>query len=633
MGYGRCVGGVGALAVATRMTVSIGVAVLVVMATAVPAPTVSPAVKARRPSSRLDRLDPGRDQPSRRPTTSTSTSVRNHFIAPTHPGQDIEYVAVTAPKEAWPVTGVGRLVWLALGPPSVWGPGGPAWPDEPWWKLSGLFDLTFDQSVQAGVADLEQAMAAHGNDHLVIYGYSQGAMIAIREKRKLAEQYPAGTKAPDIDFVLSGDLNLPNGGLLARFPGLYIPIIDLSFNGAEPTDTPFDTAVITRQYDGVADFPLYPLNVISLLNAVLGAIYVHPYTSTSAWLPIRRSRPLYQGTHGDTSYYFFETEDLPLFAPLRTLGVPEPVIDVVEPFFKVIVDLGYDRSIKPWEPTPARLIPPLNPVTVAGDLVNAIGEGIDNAAALIGLPPLPSIPAARAEITTADDTDETAMRQQATDTDADGNAAAGHRHRPDGNAAAGHRHRPDGNAAAGHRHRQTAMRSRPPTPTRGQRPPFRHPSRGSVPRGTRRRASWFAVRSGCTANRAADGRTPAMQTRQPPRPRLPAMWPRPREPLRQNRHRETVPQAPGRLTATPTIPKQPARIRLSITVPHSAFRMTIGYITSTTSERHCRASDYGYGLDVSGGSRTESGGLRNSRVFSADLAVSFHSAKATVAER
>ena len=249
-------------------------------------------------------------------------------------------------------------------------------------------------------------------------------------------------------------------------------------------------------------------------------------------------------------------------------------------------------------------------------------RGHHNAAALIGLPPLSSIPAARAEITTADDTDETAMRQQATDTDETAMRQQATDTDETAMRAAGHRHR---------RRRQCG--SRPPTPTRGQRPPFRHPSRGSVPRGTRRRASWFAVRSGCTANRAADGRTPAMQTRQPPRPRLPAMWPRPREPLRQNRHRETVPQAPGRLTATPTIPKQPARIRLSITMRHSAFRMTIGYITSTTSERHCRASDYGYGLDVSGGSRTESGGLRNSRVFSADLAVSFHSAKATVAER
>ena len=68
-----------------------------------------------------------------------------------------------------------------------------------------------------------------------------------------------------------------------------------------------------------------------------------------------------------------------MFGPLRTLGVPEPVIDVVEPFFRVIVELGYDRSIPPWEPTPARLIPTLDPATVAADLVDAIGEGINNA--------------------------------------------------------------------------------------------------------------------------------------------------------------------------------------------------------------------------------------------------------------
>ena len=118
-------------------------------------------------------------------------------------------------------------------------------------------------------------MAKHGNDHLVIYGYSQGAIVANLEKRKLAEQYPAGTKAPDIDFVLSGDPNLPNGGLAARFPGLYIPILDLSFNGPAPTDTQFDTVEINRQYEGVSDFPLYPLNVVSTVNALLGVFYVH----------------------------------------------------------------------------------------------------------------------------------------------------------------------------------------------------------------------------------------------------------------------------------------------------------------------------------------------------------------------
>jgi hypothetical protein len=219
MGYSRCVGRVGSLAVATRMAVSIGVAVLVVVATVVPVPvsTVSPPVRLSTSTDSTALILGGTTVPT--PDDAYIDAVRNHFIAPTHPGQDINYVAVTTPEEFWPITGLGRLVWFALGPPEIWGLGGPGWPDEPWWKLSGLFDLTIDQSTQQGVTDLETAMAAHGNDHLVIYGYSQGAMIAIREKRKLAEQYPAGTQAPDIDFVLSGDLNLPNGGLLARFSG------------------------------------------------------------------------------------------------------------------------------------------------------------------------------------------------------------------------------------------------------------------------------------------------------------------------------------------------------------------------------------------------------------------------------
>ena len=82
-----------------------------------------------------------------------------------------------------------------------------------------------------------------------------------------------------------------------------------------------------------------------------------------------------------------------MFGPLRIVGVPESVIDVVEPFVREIVELGYDRSIPPWEPTPARLIPMHDPATVAGDLVNAIGEGINNALAIIGSPAPLSIPA------------------------------------------------------------------------------------------------------------------------------------------------------------------------------------------------------------------------------------------------
>jgi PE-PPE domain len=399
---------------ATRLTVSIGAAVLVVMATVVLAlvSTVSPTVKLSADSTAL--IMGGTTVPT--PDDASIQIVKNHFIAPTHPGQDIDYVAVTTPEELWPLTGVLRLLVSAVGPPYA-GFDSPVWPDEPWWKLSGLFDLTYDQSVQAGIADLETAMAAHGNDHLVIYAISQGAVVANVEKQKLAAQYPAGTTAPDISFVLSGDPNLPNGGLFARFPGLHIPILDMTFNGPEPTNTQFHTDVITRQYDGFADFPLYPLNLVADLNAVLGFAYVHLYDLDVSLPPDPTTSPAYQGTHGDTTYYFFPTQDLPLFGPLRTLGVPESVIDVVEPVFRVLVELGYDRSIPPWEPTPARLIPPLDPAKVITDLVNAVGEGINNALALVGLPPLLSVPAPVTLAAPATETAKATISPQVTSTD------------------------------------------------------------------------------------------------------------------------------------------------------------------------------------------------------------------------
>jgi hypothetical protein len=302
--------------------------------------------------------------------------IKKQYIEPTHPGRDIGYVAVKTPAEVWPVTGLFRILGRAFGPSSIWGPGGAAWPDEPWWKLSGLFDRTFDRSIKVGLVALEEAMARYGNDFLVIFGSPQGSIIANIEKCRLAEQYPQGVKAPDIDFVLVADANLPNGGLYARFPGLHLPIFDITFNGPAPTDTQFRTVSVTRQYEWDADFPLYLLNPVAVLNACLSAIYVHYYAFDVSLAAGASTAPAFQGTHGDTSYYFLENGDLPLFGPLRTLGVPERLIKVVEPFFRVLVELGYDRSIPPWVHTPARLLPRICIKKLGAELVAAIRQGI-----------------------------------------------------------------------------------------------------------------------------------------------------------------------------------------------------------------------------------------------------------------
>ena len=291
---------------------------------------------------------------------------RYHFIVPTHPGVAFAaFVPVTTPEQAWPVT--------------------------------GFHDLPFGESVAIGLSDLEQAMAEHDNDNLVIFGHSQSSVIAYLEKRRLAEQFPVGTPAPDIDFVTIGTLNLPNGGVMTRFWGLYLPFVNFYFNGPAPTDTQFDTYIITQRWDGFADFPIYPIVLPAVLNAIAGFFYTHEDYEAVTLAPDPSQH--FVGKFGDTSYYFFETENLPLFGPLRGFGVPEALIDVVEPLTTFVVELGYRRDIPPWVPSPARLIPVHDPAEVVADFVEAIDETVDNTLALLGQSP-PSSPGMTSQVDT-----------------------------------------------------------------------------------------------------------------------------------------------------------------------------------------------------------------------------------------
>ena len=132
---------------ATRMSVSIGVAVLVVMATVVPVSTASASSSDVPPPDKTALIMGASGIPT--PDDFYVESVKNQFIAPTHPGQNInvrrgdDARGVVAPHGAW------SPHRARVGAPEIWGLGGPAWPDEPWWKLSGLFDLTLDQSILA----------------------------------------------------------------------------------------------------------------------------------------------------------------------------------------------------------------------------------------------------------------------------------------------------------------------------------------------------------------------------------------------------------------------------------------------------------------------------------------------------
>src|SRR6202042_1327114 len=78
------------------------------------------------------------------------------------------------------------------------------------------------------------------------------------------------------------------------------------------------------------------------------------------------------------------TTDLPLLDPLRSLVVREAVLSVFQPALQVIVEAGYDRSIPFGDPTPAELIPTLDPATFTLEFANGVVQGANNAFELFG---------------------------------------------------------------------------------------------------------------------------------------------------------------------------------------------------------------------------------------------------------
>ncbi len=267
-------------------------------------------------------------------------------------------------------------------------------PEQFWPVTPQLGNLTFAQSVTQGVTALNTALLGpsgvitHGNS-AVVFGYSQSGTIVTDEINALLA-LPAGSQpGPNqLSFMLVGDPNNPVGGLLERFPGFYIPFLDVPFNGATP-QSPWHTTIYTAQYDGIADAPQYPLNVVSDLNAFMGYFFVHSTYPDMTATQIANAVPL-PTDGGNTSYYMIMTQNLPLLQPIRDIPYAgPPIADIFQPDLRVIVDLGYGDYGPGLNyanvPTPAGLFSIPDPFTVIPDLALGAVQGPYGAAVEIGV--------------------------------------------------------------------------------------------------------------------------------------------------------------------------------------------------------------------------------------------------------
>ena len=275
-------------------------------------------------------------------------------------------------------------------------------PEQFWPITPSLGNLTFGQSVAQGVNLLNTALVGptgvltQGNSALVV-GYSQSDTVATNE---ISALMAAGSPFQgQLSFMLLADPNNPVGGIFERFPGFYIPFLDVPFNGATPPNSPYPTSIFAIQYDGIPNAPQYPLDIVSDANAVAGAFVLHGTypTLTAAQVANAVTLPTSPGYTGSTQYYEFLTQDLPLLQPIRDIPfVGNPIADLVQPDLRVLVDLGYG-SYGPGLnyaniPTPAGLLDVVNPVTTIRDLAVGAVQGPQAALVDLGLLPQSATP-------------------------------------------------------------------------------------------------------------------------------------------------------------------------------------------------------------------------------------------------
>lgn len=209
------------------------------------------------------------------------------------------------------------------------------WPEQAR-PFTGKDSLPLGDSVAVGVANLTSAMdtalAATGpGEHVTVVGLSAGSLVADEYLRELSKSENAPTK-DKLNFVVIADGN-------RRWLNSYHYNKTLNYTFQPPPETIYDTSVVTGEYDGWADFPDRPLNLIADVNALLGTIVVHipVMFSDLSTVPASNISSTTNSLGGVTTNYLVPTATLPLVTVF-------PFLKSQEAALKKIVDRGYKRN-------------------------------------------------------------------------------------------------------------------------------------------------------------------------------------------------------------------------------------------------------------------------------------------------
>jgi PE-PPE domain len=270
---------------------------------------------------------------------------------------------------------------------------------------------SLSSSVGQGMAILESTIAADqaAGDASTVFGYSQSSTVASYVMEQLDPSGTPQTGALDPQFLLVADPSNPNGGALERFAGfettsgttvsdpLSLPSVGFVFDNATPSDD-YVTSIYTLEYDGFADFPRYPLNFLSDLNAFVGiarlhGTYLNGFVSghggptaeqigDATPLPGSMDSPTDPCTDCLTNYYIID-ETPPLVTGLEHIS--KPLADLLGPDLTYLINLGYgdgslgysvDADSPANVPTPFGLFPDVSLSTVLSTLATDTEQGV-----------------------------------------------------------------------------------------------------------------------------------------------------------------------------------------------------------------------------------------------------------------
>lgn len=269
---------------------------------------------------------------------------------PTFPG--FTFAGLTSPEQFCPFVCAPPL------PPDQVPPGLPNPPVNP---NDFPPNLTFGSSVpiDAGLLNLKVLSNADGAN--VVFAFSQSATAATVQMQDLAKNLPAGMDPAEQHYVFIGDPNSLTGGILTRFDfddnGIepfsltpapqHVPFVNIPL-GIGPTPTgPFPTDIYTGEYDGWANFPQDPLNLLADLNALIGILTVHPFYP--AYTLDQLAATIDVGTIGNTAFHYIP-QNLPILQFMFNGGTAGQFFgDFFSPWARLLIDWGYGNAGDPGE--------------------------------------------------------------------------------------------------------------------------------------------------------------------------------------------------------------------------------------------------------------------------------------------